>query len=508
MHVRGQAGLTVTAQVRHRASVLVDGVAFVCLAIALTFLIAGPYRNVHGATAFTIRASDFFVAALVITALRHALWPRPSILTTMAEWNVWLRARPALSDALLAFGLTRPVVLLVGLIAVTTVGLPPDSGQLGAGRQAVPGLVARFDANWYAGIAADGYFWQGTFGRQQNPAFFPAFPMLMRVGGWITGAFDPQLSPERRLFRLTGCGLVISLAAFLWAAWYFGRLARELLDDEHARGAMWLLASYPFAMFFSAAYTESLFLLTALGAWYSLRHRQLTAASIWGVLAGLARPNGFFLSVPLGLIALGLRDGPTRLRSPESLRGFGEAGSTTLVDATGGRSTLWSPTRVSVRALVAAAMPVVGMLAFTVYLHWITGEWFAWARLHAAWGRVFTGEVPLTGVARGSDSILALIVQHPYDALNLLGFTFAVAMVWAVWRRVGPAWALFILISVLPPLFAGGLLSMGRLTATLFPIFLAFGAVLSVRATPLVVAAFGILQGLVAVLFFTWRSLY
>jgi hypothetical protein len=111
-------------------------------------------------------------------------------------------------------------------------------------------------------------------------------------------------------------------------------------------------------------------------------------------------------------------------------------------------------------------------------------------------------------VARGSDSILALIVQHPYDALNLMGFIFAVAMIWSVWRRVGPAWTLFILINVLPPLFAGGLLSMGRLTATLFPAFLALGAVLSVRATPAVVAAFGILQGLVAVLFFTWRSLY
>jgi hypothetical protein len=481
----------VTGQVRHRAAVLIDGLAFVCLAIALTFLIAGPYRDAHGATAITIRASDMVVAALLITAVRHAFWPRPSILATVTQWTTWLRARPALSDALLAFGMTRPTVLLVGLLAVSTVGLPPESGQLGAGRQAVPGLVARFDANWYAGIAADGYFWEGTFGRQQNPAFFPAFPMLMRAGGWIVGAFDPQLSPERRLFRLTGCGLVVSLGAFLWAAWYFGRLARELLDEEHARAGLWLLASYPFAMFFSAAYTESLFLLTALGAWYSLRHRQFTVASIWGLLAGLARPNGFFLSVPLGLIALGLRDGPT-----------------TAVDSDGARSTLWSPTRVSLPAAVAASMPVVGMLVFTFYLYRITGSWFAWARLHAAWGRVFTGEVPLTGVARGSDSILALIVQHPYDALNLVGLIFAVAMVWSVWRRVGPAWTLFILINVLPPLFAGGLLSMGRLTATLFPAVLALGAVLSVRATPAVVAAFGILQGLVAVLFFTWRSLY
>jgi hypothetical protein len=187
--------------------------------------------------------------------------------------------------------------------------------------------------------------------------------------------------------------------------------------------------------------------------------------------------------VPLGLIALGFRDGP-RDSVPRSWR---------------------TP---DVRSIVAAAMPVVGMLAFTVYLYSRTREWFAWAKMHAAWGRTFSAEVPLTGVTRATNSLLDLIVMRPYDALNLLGLAFAILMLWPVWRRLGLAWVAFILINVVPPLFAGGLLSMGRLSATMFPVFVALAATVPPRSLPAVVAAFATLQGLVAVLFYTWRSLY
>jgi hypothetical protein len=479
----------VTLSVRSRAAVIADGLVMLCLVGSLWLVVNGAYRTVMGGSPFTVRWWDLLLAALVITVARHALSPTPSLWARLGAWKAWIIARPALVDALLAFGLTRAVVLLVGLIAVSAIGFPPDSGQLGSGRQAVSGLGARFDANWYASIATGGYDWDGSFDRQQNIAFFPAYPMLMRAAGTLTGALNSTLSPERRLFRLTGCGLAISLAAFLWASWYFARLARELLDDEHAGGALWLLAAYPFAVFFSAVYTESLFLLAALGAWYSLRHRRFVAGSMWGLLAGLARPNGFFLSVPLGLIALGFRDG---LGSTSPDAGHDQR-----------------PWRVpDLRHVAAAAMPVVGMLAFTVYLYWRTREWFAWAKMHAAWGRTFSAEVPLTGVARATNSLLDLIVMRPYDALNLLGVSFAVVMIWPVWRRLGPAWVAFVLINVIPPLFAGGLLSMGRLSATMFPLFLALAGSLPARSVPAVIAAFALMQGLVAVLFYTWRSLY
>jgi Gpi18-like mannosyltransferase len=123
------------------------------------------------------------------------------------------------------------------------------------------------------------------------------------------------------------------------------------------------MAAYPFALFFSAAYTESTYLLSALGAWYHLRRGEPWKSGAWGLLAGLVRPNGFFLCVPLGLIAFGIRDAK-------------------------GRMDIARPAIPRWPRLLAAAMPAVGMLLFTVYLYQRTHVWFAWARLHGAWGRV------------------------------------------------------------------------------------------------------------------------
>jgi hypothetical protein len=50
-------------------------------------------------------------------------------------------------------------------------------------------------------------------------------------------------------------------------------------------------------------------------------------------------------------------------------------------------------------------------------------------------------------------------------------------------------------------------MSMGRLTATMFPLFLWLGARTG-GPTPNVAVAFVMLQALAAVLFYTWRPLY
>ena len=74
--------------------------------------------------------------------------------------------------------------------------------------------------------------------------------------------------------------------------------------------------------------------------------------------------------------------------------------------------------------------------------------------------------------------------------------------------RLSPAWAVFVLVSVAVPFSAGGLLSMGRITSTLFPVFLASAAVLPAGTSAGLTAMFGVLQGLLAALFYTWRDVY
>src|SRR6185436_18861557 len=92
---------------------------------------------------------------------------------------------------------------------------------------------------------------------------------------------------------------------FFGALVYLYCFAREMLgDDGEAGAAVWLLATFPFALFFGAVYTESLFLLGAVGTFYHFRRREFLRAGAWGLLVGLTRPPGCFVSVPLAILAV------------------------------------------------------------------------------------------------------------------------------------------------------------------------------------------------------------
>src|SRR5579864_7548288 len=113
----------------------------------------------------------------------------------------------------------------------------------------------------------------------------------MRTLGYPFGAFTPGISRERQIVRLSWAGTVISLASFVWAAVYFRRLARDTIGADRAADAVALLAAYPFAVFFSAAYTEAPFLLGAIAAFYHMRRGEFGRAAAWGLFVGLLRPN-------------------------------------------------------------------------------------------------------------------------------------------------------------------------------------------------------------------------
>ena len=422
--------------------------------------------------------------AVAAAAIRHVAFPADPLhrrvlrgLRASGDESAASIARAALA--------TRVAALLVGYFAVVTIGVAEISQGFQVSPHPLPNLPARFDAGWYSSIALEGYSFDGDFNKQQNVAFFPAYPALERLVGYPLGAFAPGGVPrETRLARLLWSGVVISFLSFAWAAVYLWRLARETIGESRAPAAVALLSAYPFAVFFSAAYTESLFLLGAIAAVYHFRRQELVHAAAWGFLVGLTRPNGCFLSLVLACIIA------ERWWAARTISTF--------------------PNSQISKSLAAASAPGLGMLAFSTYVHRLTGDFFGWARLHEAWGRSFEGVAPIVR-AYGwlTDEGLTRVVQNvPFDTLNSLGLIFVLLMVWPIVRRLGFAFALFVLINVVPPMLAGGVLSMGRLTATLFPVFLALAAVLPPRAVTPLVTAFAIGQGLAAVLFFTWRPLF
>ena len=91
----------------------------------------------------------------------------------------------------------------------------------------------------------------------------------------------------------------MSLTAFLLALIVFWRWTADRLGAEVATGAVWLLSAFPLAVFFSAAYTESLYLLLVVSACYFAERRRFAPTAAAGLLSGLVRPNGLLLSIPI-----------------------------------------------------------------------------------------------------------------------------------------------------------------------------------------------------------------
>jgi hypothetical protein len=386
-----------------------------------------------------------------------------------------LDAPRPLHAVLRIFLATRIGVLAVGYAALLVFGYANGHAPIQLYDNELMNLPFRYDAGWYFEIASEGYRWNPSDPGQQTIAFFPAYPLAARALMRILSV------------RFIPAAMLLTLAAGLAAFVYLYRFAREDLSDDQALAAVALLAAYPFSVFYSAPYSEPLFLLSTVGAWFHFRREQYVRSGVWGVIAGLTRANGCLLSVPLAILALQLHR-----RTVAPSHAFAPSHRRTLA------------------RLVAVCMPGVGMLIFSAYIYKLTGNPLQWSVAHEAWGRTYTPvgqmfgqwlQLPAHFRPGAGDVYLVDFVS----GIALLAF---LALSIPVYRRLGLASAVYIPLTVLPPLLAGGLLSMGRITSVLFPAFVWLGAAIPERhrAAWIVVLAMG--QALAASMFFTWRPLF
>ncbi len=463
--------------------------------IALALVVIGVTVSLSGG--FRLRVGGWHVAltslwrpwllAVAITTVRHILTRQQPLYThVIQQAQRWARS-VALRTATVVFFGSRPAILCAGLLAVLMFGYPPNAPPWRDSDNELFNLPLRWDAGWYLQIAENGYDYipEAGAGAQQNIVFFPAYPVVTRTVALLLGNHKSAY---------VAAGMIVSLLSFLFALAYLYAFARDELGEERAPVALWLIAAYPFALFFGALYTESLYLLAALGAFHHFRRREFVRAGLWGLAIGLTRPNGALLSVPLMLLAL----------APWLPQAF--AGGRAVMRAPGARR--W---RNVAPAAAAAAASGVGMLIYSAYIWRLTGNPLAWASGHAAWGRHYmslTQLVATRAVAIGHGGLYAYVARSPYDLINVLGAVFVLAAVWPVWRRFGIAFAVFILINILPPLTTGGFLSAGRLSSVMFPAFVWLAGAIPPRQRTAWIVSFAMLQALNAALFYTWRPLF
>ncbi len=263
------------------------------------------------------------------------------------------------------------------------------------------GVWERWDACWYAKTATYGYATDG------GTAFFPLISMLERV----VALFGPHV---------VVAGMVVNLVATILALWGLHRIVVRDGDGALARRAMLLLAIFPGAFFLLAPFSEAIFLALAVWTIERARRADWGTAAVLAFLAGLSRPVGGLLALPLAWSAWTERHDMGR--------------------------------RAAVLAAVAAvAAPASGVLYVAYTIRVVGRSMFdasaAWgtASFHAPW-EVFSATV--AWVARTGDPLqalnLALLVL--FAALVAVGAArlpldltlYAVPQLYLAWSRILP----------------------------------------------------------------------
>ncbi|MGH3095368.1 MAG: mannosyltransferase family protein [Streptosporangiales bacterium] len=199
------------------------------------------------------------------------------------------------------------------------------------------------------------------------PGFLPGVPLLLRLVHLVV----PNWALAGLLISLVaGAVAMVALARlgdfeFLLAG---GAPAQTARHGVGIRAVIFCVLS-PYAVFLAVGYTEATFLAFALPAWLCARKEKWLAAGVLTALATTVRVTGLFLAIALVIMYI-------FERSHEE-PGVHAAQRGSLL-RTGGHA-------------CALALPAIPVVAFSVYLHGITGDWLAWLHAQeAGWGRTFT----------------------------------------------------------------------------------------------------------------------
>lgn len=388
------------------------------------------------------------------TAAHPALGYCPPLATRRNSRSGWSGSsrRIALADAAIACrGALRSAVggrsvvaifvfsrLAIWTVAVYTLLASEPSPRRGRGLALLTEVWSRWDSGWFLTIARHGYH-----GSAQSSAFYPLYPALVGLLGRLL------------IGHYVIAGILISLIACAAAFRLLYDLTEPRFGAETARRAVLYLAVAPMSLFLQAVYSESLYLLLALGVFVLAERGRYSTAGMVAGLALLTRPSGVVLFPVLAVL-------------------------------------VWSSTR----SLRRVAWATSGSLLFLVYplVLWSqTGHAWRFLSVEKDWQRTALSPLgPLKGLWKGTvaawNGVRQLAGQVPHPALatdptriatlNLEYFAFLlvfIALAFLSWRRLGAAYGLFAALSLSAPLSAPGiyypLLSLPRFGLVIFPFY-------------------------------------
>ena len=361
--------------------------------------------------------------------------------------------------ALLACASSRVAVFVAGVWWVARHGYQPVSSVIRDPRfaEALHGLAGRlvnpwahWDGVWFVRIASTGYR------HPDSQAFFPLYPLLVHLLAPLVGGY------------YVIAGMIVSLVAFAVTMVLLYKLSSRLFDPSVAAWTVAFIAWFPTSFVFSAVYSESLFLMLCVAAFWFASTRRWLVAGIAGFFAALTRNSGVLLVVPLLLLY--------------------------------GREVGWSWRSLSLRwprdlRLASLLLLPAGLLVYMAYLKAEFGNALMFSTVERHWHR-HLGD-PIGTIVDGYHAALLAAQQvedvhrsffqsllpgsHAqaiivYEIAPFAALVFALLLLVLGLRRLPAAYSAWIAISLLVPLFypteLRPLYSLHRFMLLVFPLFM------------------------------------
>ncbi|WP_026818864.1 hypothetical protein [Arthrobacter castelli] len=289
--------------------------------------------------------------------------PLRSLVPVFARWPWYVQV-----------GLVYAAARFVSWCIFVAVARHQGPGPWGDGEPGYLDFINIWDSEWYHRIYSEGY--PGEIPRDDSGnaltnawAFYPLFPLLVRVLTFITGL--PWIVAAPLLATLAGLGAVLMIyKLFLLidrrrlrgsASGTFDDAAMAGVRRSPHENALWgaaLVSTFPVSAILQVPYAESLHLLLLAASLFALLRRDYLMAVPLVLLMCLARPTGVPFAL-LVLVHLLLRIWHRR-SDPFPAGEAAKAGLLTMVSG-------------------------AGALAWPAIAWWVTGDMRAYTETEAAW---------------------------------------------------------------------------------------------------------------------------
>jgi len=279
-----------------------------------------------------------------------------------------------------------------------------------------------WDSGHYLRIASEGYNL-----KYNDMAFFPLFPLLVRIFGNLAG------------YKLAA--YLINTFALVGGLIGFYKLVKIDFSERAAWRSIFYLLLFPTAIFLTAYYTESLFLFLAIWNFYFVRIRKWRTAGIFGFFAALIRIEGIILFIFMLFEYL-----------QEIKFNFKEIRNN----------------------IFYCLAPLLGLSVYAIFLKLKFGDPFLFLKAQSAWDKHFT--FPWESIG---DYITTLfwfkMATTPFYLsrfFDLVFFSLSLIFGTAVLLKLRISYGLYIIFSILMVSFSADLASTNRRSILLFPILI------------------------------------